>query len=323
MIKILHGENEFDISMEISKLKSSLFSPGSMDSNLTIFSDNSIEASYLKSVVSTVPFLSDYRLVVIENLLYILDSNEKKSSINLQELVEILKNCPPSTHVIFKDEKKLKSSGRVLKSLMDFAEIKEVSLPKGRQINFWIKSRLSQINGKASDQAISKLTLLLGNNLRLIDQELKKLVLFCDGKSIQTNDVNLIITEARDINIFSAIDYALQKKTNLALKSFVKLLTDGLTVSSIVSMVYRQIRLLILVKEIMRREKNHEQIGKAIGINSTYAIRKLIEQSKIYTFNQLFIILKKLLEMDLLIKTGQIDENIALEIIVSELSTNA
>ena len=67
MIKILHGENEFDISMEISKLKSSLFSPGSMDSNLTIFSDNSIEASYLKSVVSTVPFLSDYRLVVIEN----------------------------------------------------------------------------------------------------------------------------------------------------------------------------------------------------------------------------------------------------------------
>ena len=72
----------------------------------------------------------------------------------------------------------------------------------------------------------------------------------------------------------------------------------------------------------MRREKNHEQIGKAIGINSTYAIRKLIEQSKIYTFNQLFIILKRLLEMDLLIKTGQIDENIALEILVSELSTN-
>ena len=48
-----------------------------------------------------------------------------------------------------------------------------------------------------------------------------------------------------------------------------------------------------------------------------------MQQSKLYNLNQLVIILRKLVQMDLEIKTGKIDENIVIEIIISELSQNA
>ena len=48
-----------------------------------------------------------------------------------------------------------------------------------------------------------------------------------------------------------------------------------------------------------------------------------MQQSKLYNLNQLVIILRKLVQMDLEIKTGKIDENIGIEIIISELSQNA
>ena len=132
-----------------------------------------------------------------------------------------------------------------------------------------------------------------------------------------------MVSEAREGNIFAAIDALLQQKSAIALKSFYKLLNDGATVSSIINMIHRQIRLLILINEIKKSEVKPSDIGKRIGINSNFAIEKLMQQSKLYNLNQLVAILKKLVQMDLEIKTGKIDENIGIEIIISELSQNA
>ena len=131
-----------------------------------------------------------------------------------------------------------------------------------------------------------------------------------------------MVSEAREGNIFAAIDALLQQKSAIALKSFYKLLNDGATVSSIINMIHRQIRLLILINEIKKSEVKPSEIGKRIGINSSFAIDKLIQQSKLYNLNQLVTILKKLVQMDLEIKTGKIDENIGIEIIISEISQN-
>ena len=101
MNKIIHGENEFDISIRIDDIKDSLFSNGDLDTNLSVIDYSSIEIPYLTSVVSTVPFLSENRLVIIQNLLSNIDSGEKKYSEILDDIENILQNCPPTTNIIF------------------------------------------------------------------------------------------------------------------------------------------------------------------------------------------------------------------------------
>ena len=323
MNKIIHGENEFDISIRIDDIKDSLFSNGDLDTNLSVIDYSSIEIPYLTSVVSTVPFLSENRLVIIQNLLSNIDSGEKKYSEILDDIENILQNCPPTTNIIFVENKSLKGSGKSIKKISSYLEIEEIKLPRGRELNPWIKNRVEILDGKISSYAISRIAYILGNNLRLIDQELKKLILYCGEKTIEVSDLDLLVSEAREGNIFAAIDALLQQKSAIALKSFHKLLNDGATVSSIINMIHRQIRLLILINEIKKSEVKPSDIGKRIGINSNFAIEKLMQQSKLYNLNQLVIILRKLVQMDLEIKTGKIDENIGIEIIISELSQNA
>ena len=85
MNKIIHGENEFDISIRIDDIKDSLFSNGDLDTNLSVIDYSSIEIPYLTSVVSTVPFLSENRLVIIQNYFQILILEKK----NIQKYLMI------------------------------------------------------------------------------------------------------------------------------------------------------------------------------------------------------------------------------------------
>ena len=189
-----------------------------------------------------------------------------------------------------------------------------------RQVNGWIKSRLVKLNGKASEKAISKLGFILGNDLRLIDQELKKLILFSDNNLIEVSDINTLVTEAREGNIFTAIDAIFEKKSASALRQLIKLLDQGSTVGSIISMLSRQTRLMILTIDISKIENDPWEIGKRIGVSNRFALNKIINQSRYYNSEFLYRIHRKLLNTDVAIKRGIIDENVAIEILVSDLS---
>ena len=157
MNKIIHGENEFDISIRIDDIKDSLFSNGDLDTNLSVIDYSSIEIPYLTSVVSTVPFLSENRLVIIQNLLSNIDSGEKKYSEIIDDVENILQNCPPTTNIIFVENKSLKNSSKSIKKISSYLEIEEIKLPRGRELSPWIKKRVEILNGKISSYAISRI----------------------------------------------------------------------------------------------------------------------------------------------------------------------
>ena len=320
MIKLFHGNNEFDLHEGIKVIKTDLFSADLSDPNTTVFQAPDIKFPHLGSIVSTVPFMADYRFVMVEGLLSSVEARKRGSSTALLELENVLKACPPTTYLIFTENIKLRSTGKMIKLIQQFAEIKEFELPRGREVNGWIKNRLVKLNGKATEKAISKLGFILGNDLRLIDQELKKLILFSDNKMIEVSDVNTLVTEAREGNIFTAIDAIFEKKSASALRQLIKLLDQGSTVGSIISMLSRQTRLMILTIDISKIESDPWEIGKRIGVSNRFALNKIINQSRHYNSEFLYQVHRKLLDTDVAIKRGIIDENVAIEILVSDLS---
>jgi len=65
------------------------------------------------------------------------------------------------------------------------------------------------------------------------------------------------------------------------------------------------------------------EIQSKLGVNSEYVVRKTLEQASRYSLPRLREVYHRLLETDLSIKTGKYDAELALNILVAELSRRA
>jgi DNA polymerase-3 subunit delta len=161
---------------------------------------------------------------------------------------------------------------------------------------------------------------LAGADTRLLDQEIKKLTLYAGDRSVTQEDVELMVPDAREASIFAAVDAVLERRPAVAMKLLYSLLSGGSSVQSVLSMLARQVRLLILTIELKQQGIDSEELGKRIGLTNRYALDKTMRQSTSFGTEHLANIHRRLLAADLAIKQGDIDERLAVEILVGELS---
>ena len=129
-----------------------------------------------------------------------------------------------------------------------------------------------------------------------------------------------MVADAHETSIFAAVDAVLERRPAVAMKLLYSLLSGGSSVSTILSMLARQVRLLILTIELQQQGVQQEELGKRIGLTNRYALEKTMRQSTSFGTEHLANIMRRLLAADLAIKQGQVDERWAVEILVGELS---
>ena len=154
----------------------------------------------------------------------------------------------------------------------------------------------------------------------MLDQEIKKLALYAGDREITQSDIDLMVPDSRDANIFEAIDAVFAHRPAVALQLLYILLSGGETIQGVLRMLCRQVRLLILTIELRGRGVGEEELGKRIGLTNQWALDKTIRQSSNFSIEQLANIHRRLLLADLAIKKGEMDDRLAVEILVAELS---
>ena len=80
MIVVLEGQDEFRISERISEFRLTVTPPEMREINTAVIDGNLLTIGELFAAVSTVPFMADKRLVIVEGLLNKLGSPGKKGS---------------------------------------------------------------------------------------------------------------------------------------------------------------------------------------------------------------------------------------------------
>ena len=169
--------------------------------------------------------------------------------------------------------------------------------------------------------AVARIGWLAGSDLRLLDQEIRKLSLFAGDRAVTSADVDTMVPEAREASIFAAVDAVLERRPAVAMKLLHSLLSGGSSVQYILSMLARQVRLLILTVELRQQGLPQEELGKRVGLTNRFALDKTMRQSASFGIGHLANIHRRLLAADLAIKQGEMDERLAVEILVGELST--
>jgi DNA polymerase-3 subunit delta len=327
LLYILHGEDDFSITQFLGEIKRELGDPSMLATNTSSFDGQKLTPGELRGVCETVPFLAEKRLVVIQGLLGRFEASgrprrQKKTSNRgggegAKSFAEAMSNIPESTVVVLTDGR-IKSTNPLLKLLSSQAEVRSFPLLREAKLKQWIEKEVSAQGAAISPQAADLLARLVGGNLWIMSGEITKLTLFTGGRRIEAEDINKVVSSAQETNVFAMVDAILDFKAGVAERLLEQLLDKGASSAYLLTMLSRQVRLVVQAREMRRKRKSDIEIQSKLGL-APFPFRKTLEQAQRYPLERLKQVYKKLLQTDLYIKRGKFEGGLALNLLVAEL----
>jgi DNA polymerase-3 subunit delta len=341
LIYILIGQDDFTTGETLKRIKKGIGDEALLEANTTLLEAEGLSPERLRAECSTVPFMTEKRLVIVNGLLERFHPREKsaaatkKSTARSKEdgyksFAEVMQNLPPSTVLVLldtaikdrdiRDTKKLREVNPLFREIEPGATIDVRPQLAGERLNMWIQVRVTDLGGNIAPPAVTSLARLIGGNLWIMSNEIAKLVLFAQGRRIEEKDVNLLVASARESNVFNLIDAVFDGKLDVALDILRQLLQAGESPSQHLFMLARQMQLIVRLKDMKEHGRPKMEMQSRLGLMQEFAWLRTAAQAERFTFPHLKEIYRKLLETDLAIKTGKYDGDTALSILIAELS---
>lgn len=335
MLYILHGHDGYSLYQSLGEIKKGLGDPSLLGINTTVLDGQQMTIDQLRSACETVPFMTPKRLVIIEGLLRKFEpkvrasaqkntAKSTKQSEDFGKIIDCIKRIPDSTVLVLVDEvpvneRQIKASNPLLKELSGKAVVKAFALLRGKVLHQWVQKCVSDKKGTISADAINLMAELVGSNLRVMANELDKLILFTSGHTITDKDVKTVVSHAREFNVFDMVDAILESNPSKAGQSLEQLLQEGESAASLLVRLSSQVRWIFLTKDMKSRGMRESEIQSKLGITAQFTWYKVQNHATRHSLERLEAVYHKLLETDLAIKTGKYDDELALDILIAEL----
>ncbi len=325
---LLTGPDDFSLKAKLADIKASLGDAAMLSTATNVFEGAKLKEAELRLVVNAMPFLSPVRLVIVTGLLARFKpsangSVKKKSKDgDIEELAEIIRNTPPSTTLILVETESSKSNP-LFKAVSGEVESYDFPLPDKPKLKEWIGRRVMDAKGHITPPAINLLVQYIGADLWTAAAEVEKLTLYAGDRPITEADVKALVGNAQEASIFSLVDGIFEQRLKDATEALESLKSGGVSSGYILSMIARQLRLVIQLKDLKSRGGKDFDIRQRLGLTNDFVWRKTLDQAGRFPIARFKDIYRRLLEADVAIKTGRLDDVTAIDLLVAELASRA
>ena len=327
MLYILHGPEEFLRAEAIRALRSQLGDPSSADINTTTLDARRLSLAELINAAEAMPFLGGARLVVVAGLLGRLQGKTGKPSKADQQfcdaLAAYLPQLSPTTWLVFDEDQVISDPHPILRvahELKPKASVQLFARLNEAQLRQWLSQRAQLKGGALGADAVDALVGAGESDLRLLDQEVEKLIMYAAGRTVTAADVQRLTHGARSANVFVMVDALGQRNGRKAIEQFHALVDDGEPAGRLLFMIARQFRMILQAKDLSERRASSGDMMRALGAPKFLA-DKIEAQSRHFSMTQLEQIYHRLLETDQSIKTGQADPLLAVDVLMAEIAS--
>jgi DNA polymerase-3 subunit delta len=334
MLYVFHGEDEFTRSEELAKLRHKIGDAASVSLNTTTFSGRDVTLGALILACDSLPFVAERRLVVVQDYwsrfepLKERKPKERQTKISaadaafIQGLADYLPRMPETTRLVFLEGRTLTDANPVFAALpSDRKRIfyKAFAAPEGAALVRWIEQRVASKGGTIHPVAAQELARLVGSELRQLEQEIEKLLAHANyERMVNVTDVEDLVHAARTANVFALVDALGMRQASKAVRHLHELLEGGAAPLYLLSMIERQFRILLQVKGLREQRASIGEMQKALGMRE-FIIEKSVRQAQHFSMTRLQAIYAHLAEVELAIKSGEITEVLALDMLAVEL----
>ena len=331
MLRIYYGPDTYSRTQAVAELKAELDTDGMLSANTVTFDGNHLDIPALLATCDTVPFLAAHRLVVVAELIAQAQSRAGRGRARrapaagqpgtvFDPLIEYIPRMPPTTTLLLLDGIIGEQNG-LLNALRPMAEVRQFPLMGEQQLIAWVAER-SQALGTAFEPRAAALLVrsVHGADLWTLAGEVEKLSLYAAGRTLTESDVTLLVPATQDSNVFAMVDAIVAGRLDAALRQLRLLLQEGAAGPYLITMIARQFRQLIIAEDLGAAGAGMSSIAQATEIRSDAPLRRVIQNARRLGPARLQLAFEQILDADLSIKRGELDEAVALELLVSGLA---
>jgi len=348
MITLIHGPAELFRTEALARIRAGIADdPDLADLNTTRLDGRQTTLSEVRNACDTMPFLAQRRLVVVEGFLgrlaapprsrlpahdQVMPGESALTEASAPEadraqgaaLLAYFDQAPESSELVLVEEQVV-GSGAVLRRLLELqrdgrARIITCDKPKKSDLPAWIRTRAKLHQVKLDVTAVTDLAEFVGDDLRQLDQELIKLADYAaGGKEVNSTDVRRLVPATRTASVFELVDALGSGNMPAAGKLMQHVLdVDGEHPLRLLTMIGRQYRLLIQAKALQAAGAKPPEIAKSLNV-AEWTAPKLLTQAARHSFARLQRAMERVLAADEAIKTGQMGDREAMDLLLAEL----
>ena len=314
------GEDDFAVERAVVLLRSRILDEQWISFNYTLLRQDEPDATIgALNQIMTPPFGSGGRLVWLVNSTICQHCPDNV----LAELQRTLPVIPENSCLLLtssnKPDERLKST-KILRKFATFQEFPLISPWKTELLVQSVKEAAQTVGVKLTANSVEMLAEAIGNDTRLLYNELEKLRLYAEGSN-QPLDVNAVAQLVKNTTQ-NSLQLAVAIRTGDSAKALV-ILADLLAVCEpplrIVATLIGQFRTWLWVKIMIESgERNQQAIAQAVEIGNPNRIYYLQKEVNSLGVPQLITSLPLLLELEVSLKQGA-TETTALQTKVIEL----
>lgn len=311
----MFGEEEFLIEEDYNSLIQSILKDPSFSYDFEVLDGEHATPDRIAQSCTTFPFVAPVRVVVVNHFEKVFAGSSTKKGLDKTPFGRYLESPQPSTFLLLKvfddslkgmmsakssmasdpkSAKKVKSAKFPFNVLIEkydcieYPRIYESAIPK------WIAQRVKSIGKSIDDDAVEFLAAHVHPNIRMIINDIEKLIIHIgEAGSITLEDVKFIVGASREYNVFELQNAIGQRNLAKTVEILAKMLSADRQEMLIMAVLNKYFITLFKLIELSRDVSDKYTIAAQIGV-SPFFVQDYMTAIKKYSPNdieQAFVIM--------------------------------
>lgn len=309
-VYLLYGDEAYLRIQYRDRLKNALISEGDT-MNLASFEGKGIDEKEIMALADTMPFFSDYRLIIIENSGFFTSSHD--------ELAEYIKHIPETTCIVFV-ESDVDKRNKLFKAVSSAGYAACLTIPGDKQLILWLAGMVKKENKLIQEQTLQYFLQLVEHDMNCMRQEMEKLLCYVgDRQVIERDDVDAVCSVFVENKVFDMIRAISEKNQRQALKLYDDLVTLKEAPMRILYLLIKQFNTLYEIRDLAVKGYPAGAIAEKTGIRD-FIVKKNISMGRNFELPVLRRAVEDGTELEEAVKTGRITDRLAVEWMIQKYS---
>jgi len=304
-VYLLHGDETFLLRSYKNQLKKAIVADDDM--NYSYFEGKDIAESEIIDSAETMPFFGDKRLLIIENSGWFKSAHD--------DIAAYMDRINPSSFIIFV-ETEIDKRNKLYKKVGENGYVCEMKHPESKTMSVWAAGMLAKAGKKIRSSDMDLFLDRTGDDMERVRNELDKLIAYLGEREVvETADIEAVTTVTAQNRIFDMVRAITGGKRKEAMDLYEDLLALKEPPMRIIFLTAKQFSQLLDVKDMLARSMTKEEIAKILGI-PPFAAEKMMRQVRGMDRSAILNYVKRCVELEEAIKTGDMPDRLAVELII-------
>lgn len=322
-INLMYGKEQYLVKWAVETIEGRYVNPASKAMDYVILDDEEATVDAVIEAAETFSMFSEKRVIWVRNFRPLSsDSARGYGKSDLERLASYFEGSNDGAVLIFSGED-VKVRTIVTSALKKFGSVYDFDTLDRADLMSFAAKRFRQAGVEISQGAMRTLVETTGyynreSDYRLynLENDIGKIISHSDGRKVTEEDIIKCVSGDADTFVFDMLDGISSGRKDTAFEIMHNILGNGGDVFSVIGAIVSQFELMLSVKQMRENGMNQGEITKALGA-SEYRIKKLMPHVNRYSADKLKRILSSAYETDRNIKTGLLEQQLALEMFIA------